>query len=57
MVKHFCDICGQEIKTYEIPVRINLMVGDKMTTVDFHSTCYYQFIRDLKEKVEDLNEE
>ena len=44
------------IEPKDIPVEIDLRIGDKLETIDMHSLCYYRFMRELKSLTEEEDE-
>ena len=50
MKKTYCDLCTKEITRADIPVNLQANVGGKELDLDFHSHCYYEFLRELKER-------
>ena len=53
MKEIICDICRKKIEPKDIPVEIDLRIGDRVETIDMHSLCYYRFLRELKNVTED----
>ena len=49
MKKMYCDLCGEEIRNYEIPTTLDLNIGGKEFNIDLHSECYYKFIQRLRD--------
>lgn len=56
MKEIICDICKRRIEPKDIPVEIDLRIGDKLETIDMHSLCYYKFMRELKKLTEEEDE-
>ena len=56
MKEIICDICKKRIEPKDIPVEIDLRIGDKLETIDMHSLCYYKFMRELKSLTDEEDE-
>lgn len=57
MRDYICDLCKKRITPSDIRMEIKVDIEGKEETVDMHSVCYYLFMRALKERLDELNEE
>ena len=53
MKEIICDICKKRIEPKDIHVEVDLRIGEKVETIDFHSLCYYRFMKELNKAKED----
>lgn len=53
MKEVICDICRKRIEPKDIHVELELRIGDKPSTLDFHNLCYLYFIQELRKATED----
>ena len=55
MKKIYCDLCKKEVDPSQLYVSFELRIGARRLMVDFHNDCYYKFLDELEEKINNTN--
>ena len=53
MREYYCDLCKKVIKPIELRVEADIKIDKRTVGLDMHSNCWYVFLRELGELIEE----